>query len=210
MGHSLASYIPAEGSKVKLNLMMKRPSSRTERGFSLLEIIIVVSMILIALSAAILQTSTLLPSLRANSAMNQVFSQLRDARDIAMTQRRWVQVQFVGNNQITTTIIEPVGVSPSTTITLEGGAQFLLFSGIPDTPMAFGNSSPIYINGVTGGPSTMNYTSTGAFADGNGIPISGTVFLGISGKSSTARAVTILGATGRTRQYHWDGKAWQE
>jgi Tfp pilus assembly protein FimT len=210
MGHSLALYLLMYELKVELNLMMKRRGSKTERGFSILELIVVVAMIMIGLAAAILQTSTLLPSLRANSAMNQVFSQLRDARDLAVTQRRWVQVQFVGNNQITTTLIEPVGTSPTTTITLEGGAQFLLFSGIPDTPMAFGNSTAVYINGVSGGPSVMNYTSTVTFADGYGNPISGTVFLGIPGKSGTARAVTLLGATGRTREYHWDGKAWQE
>ena len=48
------------------------------------------------------------------------------------------------------------------------------------------------------------------FVDGNGNPIDGTVFLGIPGLPGTARAVAVLGATGRIRQYHWDGNAWQE
>jgi hypothetical protein len=32
----------------------------------------------------------------------------------------------------------------------------------------------------------------------------------IPGNNATARAVTILGATGRIRPYRWDGSAWRE
>lgn len=184
--------------------------NKAEKGFSLLELMIVVGVTLVGLAVAVIQTSSLVPSLRANSAMDQVFSQFRALRDTAITQRRQVQVEFAGNDQITSTEIEPVGSSPVTTITLGGGAQFILFGGIPDTPMAFGNNAAVYIGGVSGGPPVMSFTTTGAFVDGNGNPLNGTVFLGISGQPNTARAVTVLGATGRVRQYHWDGKAWQE
>jgi Tfp pilus assembly protein FimT len=165
---------------------------------------------MIGLAMAVIQTSSLLPNLKANSAMDQLSSQLRAARDTAMTQRRQVEVQFVGNNQLTVTVVEPVGVSPATTITLGGGAQFGLFGGMPDTPMAFGNNAATYFDGVSGGPIGMQFTSTGGLVDANGSPISGTVFLGIPGNSATARAVTVLGATGRIRDYHWNGNAWQE
>lgn len=184
--------------------------NKDERGFSLLELMVVIGVISIGLAMAVIQTSSLGPSLKANSAMDQVFSKLRAAHDGAITQRRQFQLQFVGNNQINVTEIEPVGSSPVTTITLGGGAQFILFSGIPDTPMAFGNNAAVYIGGASGGPVVMNFTTTGGFVDGNGNPINGTIFLGIPGNPSTARAVTILGATGRVRQYHWDGKSWQE
>lgn len=56
----------------------------------------------------------------------------------------------------------------------------------------------------------MKFTTNGALIDGNNSTVNGTVFLGIPGKNQTARAITILGATGRVRQYHWDGNQWQE
>jgi Tfp pilus assembly protein FimT len=187
-----------------------KSSHRTQHGFSLLEVTVVLGVTMIGLAMAIVQTSGLMPNLKANSAMDQVSSQLREARNIAMTQRRQVQLQFVGNNQITVTVLEPVGTSPATTVTLDGGAQFILFGGMPDTPMAFGNNAATYFGGVSGGPTGMQFMSTGGLVDANGNPISGTVFLGIPGQPATARAVTVLGATGRVREYHWNGTAWQE
>src|ERR1700730_2728441 len=110
---------------------MKQAHSR-ERGFSLLELIVVVGVTMIGLAMAVIQTSGLLPNLKVNSAMDQVSGQLQAARDTAMTQRRQVELQFVGNNQLTMTVVEPVGISPVTTITLGGSAQFILFGGMTD------------------------------------------------------------------------------
>jgi hypothetical protein len=52
---------------------------------------------------------------------------------------------------------------------------------------------------------------------GNNNPINATFFIGVAGKVNTARAVTVLGATGRVRSYFWTGPAsggastsWQE
>jgi len=56
----------------------------------------------------------------------------------------------------------------------------------------------------------MQFTTNGSFVDSGNTLVNGTVFLGIPGNQSTARAVTILGGTGRVREYHWDGAQWQE
>jgi hypothetical protein len=56
----------------------------------------------------------------------------------------------------------------------------------------------------------MKFTTNGSLIDGGNTLVNGTVFLGIPGRASTARAITILGATGRVREYHWDGTQWQE
>jgi len=50
------------------------------------------------------------------------------------------------------------------------------------------------------------FMSTGGLVDANGNPISGTVFLGIPGKPATARAVTVLGSTGRIREKNLGGR----
>ena len=190
---------------------MKSHSYRSQKGFSLLEMLTAVAIIGVILSMAVLNYGNLVPNFKANSAMDQLLYRLRSAREQAIAHRREVQVQFVGNNQVTVTEIWLLGTAPPpNTYTFEGGAQFATFTGIPDTPMAFGNTAPVFFEGLSGGPPVMKFTTNGAFIDGGNTLVNGTVFLGIPGRASTARAITILGATGRVREYHWDGSQWQE
>jgi type II secretory pathway pseudopilin PulG len=184
---------------------------KSENGYSFLELVVVIGVISVILGMALIGTSSTLPAFRANAAMDQVYGQLRSARALAITQRREVQVQFINPNQIQLTRIEPNGATSAlATIALEGAAQFMTYAGLPDTPMAFGNGAPVYFGGMSGGPPVMKFDSTGQFVDAGSNPINGTVFIGIPGRPATARAVTVLGATGRVRQYHWNGTDWLE
>src|SRR2546429_1784165 len=99
---------------------MRPYSNRSQRGFSLMEILIAVAIISIILGMTMLNYSTLLPNYKANSAMDQLLYQLRSARERAISHRREVQVQFVGTNQLTVTEIWLVGTAPlPTTVTLD-------------------------------------------------------------------------------------------
>ena len=190
---------------------MKQYSYRKQQGFSLLEILTALAIISIILGMAMMNYSGILPNFKANSAMDQLLYRLRSAREQAIAHRREVQVQFVGNNQITLTEIWLICTAPPpSTYTFEGGAQYVTFAGLPDTPAAFGNSAPVYFEGLSGGPPIMKFTTNGSLIDGGNTLVNGTVFLGIPGHASTARAITVLGATGRVREYHWDGTQWQE
>jgi len=190
---------------------MKRYPVKSDGGFSLIEGVVVVAVVFIVGAMTVLGFGTVLRNAKANSAMSQLVSQLRTARERAIAHRCEVQVQFVATNQITISEIWTAGTPPPpATVSFEGGATFQVFNGVPDTPMAFGNSSPVYFAGLSGGPPVMKFTSTGAFIDAGNTFVDGTVFLGITGNPSTARAVTILGSTGRVRLYHWDGAQWQE
>jgi prepilin-type N-terminal cleavage/methylation domain-containing protein len=192
---------------------MKQYSNRLQRGFSLLEIITALAIISIVLAMAVLNYGNILPNYKANAAMDQLLYQLRSARERAISHRREVSVAFVGNNQLTITEIWLVGTAPPpTTVSFEGGAQYTTFTGIPDLPAPynFGNSAPIYFEGLSGGPPVMKFSTTGSFIDGGNTLVNGAVFMGIPGRPSTARAISILGATGRVREYHWDGAQWQE
>ena len=191
---------------------MNQSLRKLQQGFSLLEGLVVVAIIMIVMGMAMLNFSTVLPNYKANSAMDQLLYQMRSAREKAISHRIEVQVEFVGTNQIRMTEIWRVGGAPAPlTVSFEGGAQFMTFNTVPDTPMAFGTSiTGIYFGGVTGGPPIMKFTTNGSFIDGGNTLVNGTAFLGIPGKPTTARAITILGATGRVRPYHYDGTAWQE
>ncbi len=192
---------------------MRRYSNPSQQGFSLLEILVAVAIISVVLVMAMLNYGSILPNYKANSAMDQVLSQMRSARERAISHRREVQVQFIGTNQLQMSELWTLGTPPvERPVSFEGGAQFIVFSSVPDLPAPynFGNSAPIYFGGLSGGPPIMKFSTTGAFIDGGNSLVNGTVFLGIPGKPSTARAISILGATGRVREYHWDGTQWQE
>lgn len=193
---------------------MSRRHKRAVRGFSTIELLIVVAVILVLSAMALPQVTSMRQTFQAASAGADVMSKMRTARETAVASRRYVQVQFDGNNQMQFFSVSPSGgpLTPLTDIpvTINSGAQFLLFGGIPDTPMQFGNSAPIYINGQSGGPLSMYFTPTGAFVGPSFTPISGTLFLGLPGMPNTARAVTIVGGTGRVRLYSWTGTQWIE
>jgi prepilin-type N-terminal cleavage/methylation domain-containing protein len=192
---------------------MRQCSNSSERGFSLLEILTALAIISIIMAMAVLNYGSILPNYKANAAMDQLLYQLRSARERAISHRREVRVQFVGNNQLTITELWLVGVAPPpTTVSFEGGAQYTVFTGIPDIPAPynFGNSAPVFFEGFSGGPPIMKFSTTGSFIDGGNTLVNGAVFMGIPGRASTARAISILGATGRVREYHWDGIQWQE
>src|SRR6266478_550118 len=192
---------------------MRQYPNRLQPGFSLMEILVAVAIITVILGMALLNYGSILPNFKANSAMDQLLYQLRSARERAISHRREVQVQFGGTNQFTVTELWLVGTAPpATTVSFEGGAQYIVFSTVPDlpAPFNFGNTAAVYFEGVSGGPPIMKFSTTGSFIDGGNTLVNGTVFMGIPGKPSTARAISILGATGRVREYHWDGTQWQE
>jgi type II secretory pathway pseudopilin PulG len=178
---------------------------RTERGFTLLETVVVIGVMMVLMGIAIIQSFGSMESYQVNSAQDVVVSQLRVARQLAITNRRTVQPAPQTN--------EVAG--PIVSVPMPGTAQFILETGVPDTPMAFGNSAPVFIGNppVSGGPPIMQFNPTGTFTDNTGTNvIYGTVFIGVPNKMATARAVTIMGGTGRVRAYTYAGGGigWQE
>src|ERR1700716_4303706 len=106
---------------------MRQYSIRSQRGFSLLEILTAVAVISIVLGMTMLNYGSILPNFKANSAMDQLLYQLRSARERAIAHRREVQVQFIGTNQLQITEIWPVGTAPvDKPVSFEGGAQFIV------------------------------------------------------------------------------------
>ena len=203
---------------------MSKRSRTAEQGFSLLEMLVVVALAFTIMAFAVMNTVGSSSNARANSAMDAVVSQLRQAREMAIAKRRNVQVQFTAPNQIQLTVLtlpgEPVPPVIAPTL-LPGGLSFAVLVGT-DTPMNFGNSTAISLQQPGGGGAwTVMFTTSGAFCGTaqaaatlyqatNNNPVNASLFLGVVGKPTTARAVTVFGATGRVRSYYWSGSSWQE
>jgi prepilin-type N-terminal cleavage/methylation domain-containing protein len=174
-------------------------------GFSLIEISLVMLIGCAVAGFAVMNITEMLPAINANGSMHQIVAQLRNGRELAVAQRRNIQVLFQNSNQIQLVRNDvPSGSTLLSTSTLEHGCRFHLFDGIPDSPDSFGNAAAVDF----GAASTMTFLSDGTLVDEEGNPLSGSVFLGIADSSATARAVTILGATGRIRSYRWTGTSW--
>jgi prepilin-type N-terminal cleavage/methylation domain-containing protein len=207
-----------------------RITNRKEQGFTLIESLVVISVMLILSGMVMFHSFGTIESYRANSALDTVASQLRVARQVAISQRRPVLIKFVLNPtppaqqsisyqmiETASTDVEAVNTGANGLIysaSLPSQTQYLLEPGVPDTPMAFGMCGPACIAGANGGPPNMYFSPTGQFSsDEAGLfPINGTIFLGIQNHPETARAVTILGSTGRVRPYTYVGgiTGWME
>jgi Tfp pilus assembly protein FimT len=181
------------------------PNEFRNAGFSMVEISIGLLLAMILAGFAVVNINGMLPGMRTNASLAQTVAQLRKGRETAIAQRREVEIKFLGNNQIQLVRHDlPAGTTVLNTITLENSVTFRLFPGLPDTPDTFGKAAAVDF----GAAADMRFSTTGTLIDGNKNPLSGTVFLGLANHAETARAVTILGATGRVRGYRWTGTAW--
>jgi Tfp pilus assembly protein FimT len=181
------------------------PSRFGDTGFSLVELGMGILLASLLAGFAVININGIMPGLKTNEALAQTVAQFRKGREAAITQRREVQISFLNGNQVQLTRLDqPNGTTVLNTLTLDNKVQFLLFPGLPDTPDSFGNAAAVSF----GGAPQLKFSTTGTLVDGNSNPLSGSVFIGLTNHPETARAVTILGATGRVRGYRWSRTAW--
>jgi prepilin-type N-terminal cleavage/methylation domain-containing protein len=201
-------------------------SANRARGFSMIEVSVVIMLILIISAMAIFALQPSLQDAKYDNAMREVIDQLRQAREYAIANRRYVQVTFPivviagqpTQYQVVLTArnappLGPVGGGADvvlSTVPIEIPAQYFIFPGSVDTPDAFGNASALEFEGLNPGPVLgMMFQSDGELVDGGTFqPINGSVFIGFPNKASASRAVTVLGATGRIRGWKYTGASW--
>jgi prepilin-type N-terminal cleavage/methylation domain-containing protein len=188
---------------------MIQTSSRhsSEGGFSLVEMMFVVGVMGVLTGMAVLQIGNARPALRGDGGMRVVLSQMNQAREAAITQRRNMRLTFTNGNQvqISREEIPGGGLTVISTVLFEGGARFGRISGLPDTPDQFGNSNDVNFGVAT----EVKFSAEGKLINQNGASINGTVFVSLPNQPLSARAVTVLGSTGRVRGFKWDGRIWK-
>jgi prepilin-type N-terminal cleavage/methylation domain-containing protein len=180
-------------------------------GFSLIEVLIVVAIVGIVAAIAIGITPEIIRSTKGQSGAQQLSAFLKRQRETAISRRRNIEIAFTAPNIVSSSqraVPDPPAATPAPTpletMHLEGRVEFRLFSGVPDTPDAFGNLQPVSL----GGASPVMFTSEGSFTDVNGDPINASVFVGVDGQPTTANALTIVGTTAAIRAWRWDGSRW--
>ncbi len=201
-----------------------------------MELVTVVGITFVLASMAVMSTRSSTYGSRANDAMFQVITQLRTAREIAVTKRRNVLVTITAPNQIQIAVQTLPGEAPAAVYApvllndgVPGGSTFYVYPGVPDTPMNFGNSNALNFSPASGGTAglAIMFSTSGSLVGttgssgyntvGNNNPVNASIFTAIAGQPNTVRAVTVMGTTGRVRSYSWSGPAsggtvsqWQE
>jgi type II secretory pathway pseudopilin PulG len=191
----------------------------------MVELAVVCMIICIIAAIAVIQ---LLPSwhtAQSDDALRLVLDQLRQAREYSIANRRYVQVSFPtvgGQAEVVITqwnTLTPGGGATNpvlSTTYVEGPLQYALVTGMPDTPDQFNTpsvgSSPVQfkIEGTSTVPvGNMLFQSDGELIDSvTNLPIDGTISIALAGNASSARAVTVMGATGRVHGWRSTGASW--
>jgi Tfp pilus assembly protein FimT len=173
---------------------------RSERGFTLVDTLVAVALFVVISGMSVVTMSAALPMMRVDGQVNRVMGMLQYGREMAISKQRDVDLRFdLPNNTVSLVRRETGGDVAVQTIIFENNVRFMQFTGMSDTPEGFGNSSAVYFNGAA----SLTFISDGSFVDAAGVPVNGTMFLGISGKNETARAITVTGSTARARFYKW-------
>jgi prepilin-type N-terminal cleavage/methylation domain-containing protein len=186
---------------------------RGQGGFTLLELMVVVGLLGTLTVMAMMVSPAFTNQAKADAGTEQVLDLFRSAREVAVSQRRNVEVRFIGTTGLQTVRrdIGTGGVQTGTTtlrtIELENKMQFRIDPAITiDTPDTFGWATATSF-GATG---SRMFTSEGTFVDANGDPLNGTLFISNPALANSQRAVTVMGATALIRSWRWDGKKWVE
>jgi prepilin-type N-terminal cleavage/methylation domain-containing protein len=193
------------------------------RGFSLIEMMVVIALILIVSAFALMSIQPALKQGRVTQAYNTTLMTMRQARDISIAQR---QIYFVtlSNAAVPNSITITQGSTGTVTATyfLPTDVAFDAEPGLPNSAVAppttpdgfgIGTTAIDFDQGIAAGAKNVVYFyPDGSAADALGNVNNGVVYLARPGFIDSSRAITLWGATGRLRgwqayksgaKYYW-------
>ena len=192
------------------NGMMASPK---ERGFSLVELMVVIGLILLVASFSWMAIQPSLRQSRVTSATNTLIMAMRLARDTAIGQRQiyFVTLQNNGVNPSSITITQGSTGNVIETFFLPFDITYAALPGIPTsqgvfptTPDRFGTGGTAidFDQGIAGGAKNVLYFyPDGSAQDVNGNTNNGVVYIARANDLYSSRAITVWGATGRMRSW---------
>ena len=186
---------------------LSAPASRpADAGFTLAEMLVVVALIAIGFGVAIPVTMEMVKRAKNDSSVVVAHTFIGAARDRAVAERRNIELTFLPPNRIIAERIEvPSGLKTQVgEMRLEGGQEFVKYSGVSDTPDAFGAAAAIAFTGTA----PVMFTSDVSLIDSAGDVTNGSLFMGVPNRPESARAVTVFGVTGLLRTWKWRGASW--
>jgi prepilin-type N-terminal cleavage/methylation domain-containing protein len=206
---------------------------RAMRGFSLLEMMVVVAIVLIMVGITFMSLQPALRDGRINTAYDTALTQLRIARERAIAERTRYIVAFGANVPPLAAagvpapdaqsiqlwhwaVATPVSPPPVLikSVELPYDVNFQAVAGLPNPgPDNWGTGAVAldFDQGVgAGGLTYVMFMPDGSAQDELGNSNSGVLYLSRAGVLPGSKAVTVFGTTGRVRGWRLNGAAWIE
>jgi prepilin-type N-terminal cleavage/methylation domain-containing protein len=186
---------------------------RVQRGFSLLELMLTLSVVLIMSGVTFISLQPALKEARVTNAYDTTLMTLRNYRQRAIAQRQRYIVAFTAPGTITVSfwgVGVPVAPAPVVvqTLNLPADVQYMVQAGMPNSPATspdnFGSGGTAIDFGQGIGLGSLNavmFMPDGSSQDAQGLqnPNSGVIYIGRVGELQSMRAITVFGTTGRIR-----------
>lgn len=195
---------------------------QAQQGFSLIELIFVIAVVLIITAGAMMQFVPVMKSARAENALQTTLSQMRNARSLAIDQRRKYRLTFTAPRtiQLDQVVVDPVthiqSFSFVSTIDLPVDTEFIAISGIPTAGNGTPDSLPTSGSAIDldvdfgGGGTQVFFQPDGRALDSSNRLNNGVVYVARPGELMSSRAVSVLGATGRIKGWRLVDSAGQK
>jgi prepilin-type N-terminal cleavage/methylation domain-containing protein len=200
--------------KISMKIASHKPSRlherRSLRGFSLLEMMIVVAIGLTATAIGVMSLQPMFKQGHITEAYNTTLMAIRQARELAVSNQKTYTVSFNKTAILpnTVTITQASTNTLIATYPLPMDTAFDNEPGIPTsgttppvTPDGFGvGALPIHFDiGIGAAATSIYFQPDGSGQDINGNINNGVLYIARPGDLYSSRAITVWGATGRIR-----------
>lgn len=186
-------------------------SKNSARGFTMIELIVVLGIIMIIAATAIIEIGSTLKESKAEIALQTTLGQMRRTQEMAIDQRRVYRLSFVAPRTIQ---LDQVNIDPVTRartfvfqsqIDLPTETQFTVVTGIPTAtatvPDGYGNGGIAidFDRDFGGGGTEVYFQRDGRALDAANRLNNGVVYVCRPGEMMSCKAVSLIGATGRAK-----------
>jgi type II secretory pathway pseudopilin PulG len=188
-------------------------TSRSQSGFSLVELVVTLGVLMLAASVAVMNIASAVRSSHIETGYQTTLDQLRFARQTAIDKRTVCRVDFTAPRTISVTQAFADGTPvQAETLVLPQDVAYTVVAGMPSLPDPppdnIGNGKiAIDFDQIAGGNGTTIYFQPdGSALDAAGRANDGVIYVARPGELTGARAITVLGTTGRIRGWRLASK----